>query len=164
MLDAIRIVRCSRSLCNYWNFRWIFSQFILSIKHHDLIRCFSKTSQCFIMKRSRKRIFEESKFAMFCIRSNISSYVFNDAVIEPRCDRISNILLSIDADNIKINDWCHDICFLVKCESHEQIKWTHFIIVWNVTSSILCPHDWMRNEIRKTTFISRTQNSWSSIN
>ena len=157
MLDAIRIVRCSRSLRNYWNFQWISFQFILSIKHHDLIKCFSKTSQCFITKRSQERIFERSKFAMFCIKSNMFSCVLDDAMIESRCDRILNILFLIDVNDIKVNDWCHDICFLIKCESHGQIKWTHFIIVWSVISFIFCSHDRMRNEIQKTIFISRTQ-------
>ena len=129
MLNAIRIIQYSRSLRNYWNFRWIFFQFILSIKHHDLIKCFSKTSQCLITKHSRKKIFERSEFAMFYIKSNMFSCVFNDAIIESRCNRIFNILLLIDIDDIRINNWCYNICFFIKCESHEQIKWTHFIII-----------------------------------
>ena len=134
------------------------------IKHHDLIKCFLKTSQCFIIKRSRERIFKKSEFAMFYIKLNMFSCIFDDAMIESRCNRIFDILFSINIDDIQINDWCHDIYFFVKCESHEQIKWTHFIIVWNVISFIFCFHDRMRNEIRRTIFISRTQSFWNLIN
>ena len=61
-------------------------------------------SQCFITRGSRKKIFEKSKFAIFYIRLNMFLYVFNDAMIESRCDQILNILFLINVDNIKINN------------------------------------------------------------
>ena len=65
---------------------------------------FFKNVAMFHYETLTKKIFKESKFAIFYIKSNMFSCVFNDAVIESRCDRILNILLSIDVDDIKIND------------------------------------------------------------
>ena len=83
---------------------------------------FFKDLAMFYHKTFMKKIFEKSEFVIFCIRSNMFLCVFDDAMIKSRCDWILNILFSIDVDDIKINDWYHNICFFIKCESHEQIK------------------------------------------